>query len=40
MSEYQHYAFAAVDRPLTPDEMAELRALAKRATLTPTQFIA
>jgi hypothetical protein len=40
MSEYQHYAFAAVDRPLTSDEMAELRALAKRATLTPTSFMA
>ncbi|MDB5101514.1 MAG: hypothetical protein JWM80_5935 [Cyanobacteria bacterium RYN_339] len=39
MSEYQHYAFAAVDRQLTADEMAELRALAKRATITPTQFV-
>jgi len=40
MSEYQHYAFAAVDRPLTTEEIAELRALAKRATITPTQLIA
>lgn len=40
MSEYQHYAFTAVDRPLTPEEMVALRALAKRATITPTHFIA
>lgn len=40
MSEYQHYAFAAVDRPLTPAEIADLRALEKRATISPTSFVA
>jgi hypothetical protein len=38
MSEYQYYEFQAVDRPLTPQEMAELRALSTRARITPTQF--
>lgn len=40
MSEYQHYAFAAVERPLSADEVATLRALEKRATLNPTRFVA
>jgi len=31
MSEYQYYEFLAIDRPLTADEMAELRALSTRA---------
>src|SRR5579875_664575 len=35
MSEYQYYEFQAVDRPLTPTEMAELRKLTTRATITP-----
>ena len=35
MSEYQYYEFAAIDRPLTEDEMAELRALSTRAEITP-----
>ena len=38
MSEYQYYEFQAVDRPLTPDEMAELRKLTTRARITPTQL--
>lgn len=36
MSEYQYYEFQAVDRPLTPAEMAELRKLMTRATIAPT----
>jgi hypothetical protein len=27
MSEYQYYEFLAIDRPLTADEMEELRAI-------------
>jgi hypothetical protein len=38
MSEYQYYEFQAVDRLLTQREMAELRALSARATITPTRF--
>jgi hypothetical protein len=38
MSEYQYYEFAAIDRPLSKDEMAELRALSSRATISPTSF--
>ena len=38
MSEYQYYEFQAVDRPLTPGEMSELRALSTRATITPTRL--
>lgn len=38
MSEYQYYEFLAVDRPLTKAEMAEVRALSTRATITPTRF--
>lgn len=38
MSEYQYYEFQAVDRPLTPAEMAELRARSTRANITPTRF--
>jgi hypothetical protein len=38
MSEYQYYEFQAVDRPLTQAEMAELRALTTRATITPTRL--
>jgi hypothetical protein len=34
MSEYQYYEFLAIDRPLKEDEMAELRALSTRATIT------
>jgi hypothetical protein len=38
MSEYQSYEFVALDRPLTADEMAELRAISTRAEITPTRF--
>jgi hypothetical protein len=38
MSEYQYYEFLAIDRPLTENEMAELRALSTRATITPVSF--
>ena len=38
MSEYQYYEFLAIDRPLNEDEMAELRALSTRATITPVSF--
>jgi hypothetical protein len=38
MSEYQYYEFQAVDRPLTPQEMADLRAISTRARITPMQF--
>jgi hypothetical protein len=38
MSEYQYYEFLAIDRPLTADEMEELRALSTRATITPVSF--
>jgi len=38
MSEYQYYEFLAIDRPLTADEMAELRALSTRAVITPVSF--
>ena len=39
MSEYQYYEFQAVDRPLTEQEMRELRAYSTRARITPTNFI-
>ncbi|MDY6792642.1 MAG: hypothetical protein SWH54_15375 [Thermodesulfobacteriota bacterium] len=38
MSEYQYYEFLAIDRPLKEGEMAELRALSTRATITPVSF--
>jgi len=38
MSEYQYYEFQALDRPLTRDEQAYLRALSTRARITPTSF--
>jgi len=38
MSEYQYYEFLSTDRPLTADEMEELRALSTRATITPASF--
>ncbi|MBI2939348.1 MAG: hypothetical protein HYY04_02835 [Chloroflexi bacterium] len=38
MSEYQYYEFQAIDRPLTKDDMAELRALTTRAIITPTRL--
>jgi hypothetical protein len=39
MSEYQYYEFQAVDRPLSKREMAELRALSTRASITSTRFV-
>jgi hypothetical protein len=39
MSEYQYYEFAAVDRPLDRQELAEVRALSTRAHITPTSFV-
>lgn len=38
MSEYQYYEFRAVDRPLTPEQMSELRALSSRAEITSNSF--
>ena len=38
MSEYQYYEFAAIDRPLTREQMSRLRALSTRATITPARF--
>ena len=39
MSEYQYYEFAAIDRPLTRTEMAELRAVSTRAEISPAGFV-
>lgn len=39
MSEYQYYEFAAIDRPLTDTELAELRACSARADITPAGFV-
>ncbi|GGV72305.1 hypothetical protein GCM10010277_85000 [Streptomyces longisporoflavus] len=39
MSEYQHYQFLAVDRPLTDEQVAEIRTLTSRAALTRTTFV-
>ncbi|MGW0903155.1 hypothetical protein [Streptomyces sp. NPDC002853] len=39
MSEYQHYQFLAVDRPLTDEQVAEIRTLTTRAALTRTTFL-
>src|SRR4051794_27328385 len=38
MSEYQYYEFQAIDRPLTKQQMDELRAISSRAEITPTRF--
>ncbi|WP_233582450.1 hypothetical protein [Corallococcus sp. CA053C] len=38
MSEYQCYEFIALDRPLTPKQMAELRGISTRAEISPTRF--
>ncbi len=38
MSEYQYYEFLAIDRPLTSEEMAALRALSTRANITSVSF--
>lgn len=39
MSEYQYYEFVAIERPLTRQEMAELRSRSSRAAITPTSFV-
>jgi hypothetical protein len=39
VSEYQYYEFQAIDRPLTAEEMAELRRHSSRARITPTSFV-
>ena len=39
MSEYQYYEFAAIDRPLTRTQMAELRAVSTRALIAPSSFV-
>ena len=39
MSEYQYYEFVAIDEPLTPKQMTELRARSSRASITPTSFV-
>ena len=39
MSEYQCYEFVALDRPLTAKQMAELRAISKRAQLSATRLV-
>ena len=38
MSEYQYYEFQAVDRPLTPEQQREVRAVSSRARITPTRW--
>ncbi len=39
MSEYQYYEFRAIDRPLTAEELGELRRLSTRAKITPIRFV-
>lgn len=39
MSEYQYYEFQALDRPLTQNDIAELRRYSTRARITPTSFV-
>ncbi len=39
MSEYQFYEFLALDRPLTTDQQAAVRALSTRARITSTSFV-
>src|SRR3990172_11206452 len=39
MSEDQYYEFQAIDRPLTAEEMGELRSFSTRARITPTSFV-
>jgi len=39
MSEYQYYEFQALDRPLTREQMAELRAVSSRAKITAYNFV-
>ena len=39
MSEYQYYEFQAIDRPLSQDEMREIRAVSSRGEITPTRYV-
>ena len=39
MSGYQYYEFLAVDRPLSAEQMAELRRFSTRARITPTTLV-
>lgn len=39
MSEYQYYEFAAIDRPLTADEMARLRQVSTRGRISASGFV-
>lgn len=39
MSEYQYYEFIAIDEPLTPKQIAELRAYSSCADITPSSFV-
>jgi FtsZ-interacting cell division protein YlmF len=39
MSEYQYYEFRALDRPLTPEQVDELRACSSRARISPDRFV-
>jgi len=39
MSEYQYYEFQAIDRPLTSQQMQELRSFSSRAQITPTMLV-
>ena len=39
MSEYQYYEFLAVDRPLNDLQLAEVRSLSTRASVTATSFV-
>jgi hypothetical protein len=38
MSEYQYYEFRAVDRPLTNQQIRDLRRYSSRAEITATTF--
>lgn len=38
MSEYRYYEFLAIDRPLTEDEMTDLRRFSSRAHITLVSF--
>lgn len=39
MSEYQYYEFQAIDRPLSEDQMREMRAVSSRGEITPTRYV-
>lgn len=39
MSEYQYYEFQAIDRPLTAEQMEDLRSFSSRARITATTFV-